>query len=461
MKSTLRRPVSVLALVGAFSTPLLPSVATALPEGAETARGADASTKPAATTSSASQAVETGTSSSRGLERWFTDPPQLKVGPVDIHPRFTAGMTYDDNIYISRNRPVSDEIWSISPGVQLIAGDRQAMAEYRLDQRDLLGLSPLSFITVPSENWPGSILTLDYAPRPNFYTHESQNNGVDQFLSLNTLFPLSRLILGVRQDYTYQNTQVIEAGQLTPQTVFNTAITSGYQISSRSFVQVNLRRDSYDYQASNLTGYAQYQNDNWFGYQFSERLNLGGGATFGYVNVQDDTSQTYQQILARALYQLAEKVALDASAGVEFRQYSTDSPSTVEPVFSLTGSYNWRPTTSLYLNAHRWDQASVSSGYNYLQTGFSGGIRQQFLERYSMNLSGGWDTYAYSSYQGAPQSVASRSDNNYWYVRLGFDFRFNPFLKASAFYQYRQQNYQTGNGGFTDNQIGVSATYGF
>jgi hypothetical protein len=380
---------------------------------------------------------------------------------VDFHPRFTAGMTYDSNIYIASSNPQADEIWSFWPGLQMVAGDRQSMAEFRLDQRDLLSLSPLAFITIPSQNWPGTILTLDYAPRANFYTHQSKNNGVDQFLTLNTLFPLAKLILGVKQVYTYQNTQVIEAGELTPQTVFNTALTSGYQISSRSSVQANLRRNSYSYEASNLIGYADYSNDNWFGYQFSERLNLGGGATFGYVNVQDDTSQTYQQVLGRALYQLAEKVALDTSFGVEFRQFSTGTSGTVEPIFNITGSYQWRPTTSFRLNAHRWDQASVTYGYNYLQTGFSGGVRQQFLQRYSVDLSGGWDTYAYSSYEGVPQSIASRNDNNYWWVRLGFDFRFNPFLKTSVFYQYRQQNYDTGRGGFTDNQIGLSATYGF
>lgn len=409
----------------------------------------------------ASTNLPSGDTPAHGLERWFTDPPQLQLGPVDIHPRFTAGMRYDDNIYITRNNPQSDVIYSIFPAAQFIAGDRQSMAEFRVDNRDLLNLSPLAFITTPSENWPGHLLTLDYGPRANWYTHASRNDGVDQFLTLNTLFPFARLILGVRQTYTYQNTQVIEANRLTPQTTFNTAITSAYQLSARTSIQVNLRRDSISYQAANLLGSADYRNDNWFGYQFSELLNLGGGATFGYVDVQNDTSQTYQQIMGRALYQLAEKVAVDASAGLEFRQFSTDTSGTLEPVFSLTGTYRWRPTTSFRLNAHRWDQASVSSGYNYLMTGFSGGVNQQFLQRYSVDLSGGWDTYAYSSYTGVPQSIASRNDNNYWSVRLAFEFRFNPFLKASAYYRYAQQNYQTGNNGFTDNQIGLSATYGF
>ncbi len=396
-----------------------------------------------------------------GWRRWFTDPPQLKLGPVDIHPRLTTGLTYDDNIFITRDNPQSDEIWSIFPAFQLITGDRQSMAEYRLDQRDLLNLSPLAFVTTPSQNWPGTILSLDYGPRFNFYTHNSNNNGVDQFLTLNTLFPLAKLILGVKQSYTYQNTQVIEAGQLTPQTTFNTALTSAYQISSRSSVQVNLRRDSTSYQSSNLVGYADYHNDNWFGYQLSERLNLGGGVTFGYISVESESSQTYQQVLGRALYQLAEKVALDGSFGVEFRQFSTDTSGSVEPIFSLTGTYRWRPTTSFRLNAHRWDLVSASYGYNYLQTGFNGGVNQQFAQRYSVDLSGGWDTYAYNSYQGVSQSVASRNDNNYWWTRLALDFRFNPFLKASVFYHYSQQNYQTGRGGFTRNQIGISATYGF
>lgn len=380
---------------------------------------------------------------------------------MDFHPRFTAGITYDDNIYIASSNPQSDEIWSVFPAVQMVAGDRQSLAEYRLDNRDLLGLSPLAYITTPSENWPGSILTLDYGPRFNWYTHASNNDSVDQFATFNTLFPFARLILGVKQSYAHQSIQVIEAGQRSLQTSYNTALTSGYQISSRSSVQVNLRRDSYSYSASSLNGYADYHNDNWFGYQFSDRLNLGGGVTAGYVNVQDQSSQTYQQILGRALYQLAEKVAIDGSVGVEFRQYSAGASGTVEPVFSFTGSYTPRPATSFRLNAHRQAQASVSYGANYIMTGFNLGASKRFLDRYSVDLSGGFDNYDYYSVQGASQSVAGQSNNNYWWARLGFGVRFNPFLSVSAFYRYSQQAYQTSSNGFTDNQVGLSATYGF
>lgn len=380
---------------------------------------------------------------------------------MDFHPRFTMGLTYDDNIYISSANQVDDFIWSFAPGVQLVAGDRESLAEYRLDNRDLLSLSPLSFITTTPAYWPGRLLTLDYSPVANFYTHESQNNGVDQHLTLNTLFPFAKLILGVRQGYSYVNQQVVEAGQRSRETRFNTAITSGYQISSRSSVQVNLRRDSFDYNSANLQGYAQYENDNWFGYQFSERLNLGGGVTLGYVPVEDDTEQTYQQLLARALYQLAEKVSLDLFTGVEFRQFSTDVSGEIQPVFSLTGTYRWRPTTSFSLNAHRRSQPSVQSGYNYNITGFSASASQRFLTRYTVTVTGGYDFFEYYTVSSIPQSVAERNNNDYWYARVAFEVRFNPFLRASAFYRYAQKNYTSDRSGFTDNQVGLSATYSF
>ena len=397
---------------------------------------------------------------SSGFERWFTDPPQLQLGPVDFHPRLTTGITYDSNIYISSSNPQADEIWSATPGVQMIAGDRQSFAESRLSGSSYLDISAGSLITVPPESWPGTILTLDYGPRFNFYTHASNNNGVDQFATFNTLFPLSRLILGVKQAYSYQSQQVIEAGQRSIQTAFNTALTSGYQLSSRSSLQVNFRRDSYSYSDPSLIGYAQYQNDNWYGFQISERLNLGGGVTAGFVSVNDQPGQAYEQILARAIYRLAEKVNLDASGGVEIRQYDSGAAGTLEPVFSITGSYNPTPTTSFSLNAHRWDQPSVQSGNNYLLTGFSLGGRQQFLDRYSVGLSGGFDNYAYYSTLAVPTSAANQN-NNYWSARLDLEYRVNAFLRANLFGRYSQQNYQTSYGGFTDTQVGLSVTYGF
>jgi hypothetical protein len=409
----------------------------------------------------AADAVSTSTDDPGGWRRWFLDPPKLSLGPVDIHPRLTTGMTYDDNITISHTNPKADEIWSVAPGVQLVAGDRHSMAEFRLSGVDALYLSPLSFLTGPAENWPGIMAVLDYAPQFEWYTHYSNNDCVNQYPTLNAIFPLGRVILGVRQSYSYANTTVIEAGQLTPQTTYNTALTSGYQVSDRTSLEVNLRRNSVSYSESTLSGYADYSNDNWIHYQVGDRLNLGGGVTAGYLNVENRSSQTYQQVLARALYKLAEKVDVDGSLGVEFRQYSTDIAGTTHAVFNLTGSYRPWLATTFSLNAHRWDLSSVSYGDNYMQTGFTLGVSQRLFDRLSVGLSGGYDNYSYYSVTGSSQAAANNQNNNYFNTRVGVGYRFNPFLNADVFYRFSQQSYETAAAGFSDNQIGLQVTYGF
>ncbi len=410
----------------------------------------------------AESAAEPATDSSR-WSRWFNDPPQIKAGPFDIHPRLTLSTLFDDNILISSTNPESDLIWSVYPAALILAGDRKSMAEYRLNGQNPLSLSPASFITQPSDTWPGSLLAVDYGPRFNWFTYNSKNNSVDQLAALNTLLPFGRAIVGVNQTYNLINTTVIVAGARTEQTTYNTALTSGFQTGSRSSVEVNLRRSSLSYAAEGLVGNQQYSNDNWFHWQTSDLLNIGAGVTLGYVNVpaqglRPQTSQTYQQVLGRAIYRVAERVDVDGAVGVEFRQYSTGASGTVEPVFSFTGSYRPGIATSFSLNAHRWDQPSTGGGDNYLQTGFNLGASQQLFDRLNVSVSGGYDNYHYYSYQRV--SLRQNPDSNYLSAGAGVSIRFNPCLGANAFYRYSQQT-GNANNGFTDNQVGLQVTYSF
>lgn len=410
----------------------------------------------------AQSAAEPVTGSSR-WSRWFNDPPQIKAGPFDIHPRLTLSTLFDDNILIAPTNPESDLIWSVYPAALIVAGDRKSMAEYRLDGRDLLSLSPASFITQSSESWPGSLLAIDYGPRFNWFTYNSQNDSVDELAAFNTLLPLGRVILGVAQTYNLLNTTVIVAGARTEQTTFNTALTSGFQTGGQSSVEVNLRRRSLSYAAEGLVGNQEYSNDNWFHWQTSDLLSIGAGVTLGYVNVPpqsgySQTSQTYQQVLARGMYRLAERVNVDAAVGVEFRQYSTDYSSTPKPVLSLTGSYRPGIATSFSLNAHRMVQTSTWGGYDYMLTGFNLGASQQLFDRLNVSVSGGYDNYQYNYYQSGSTSQAP--DSNYLSGGAGVGMRFNPCLGANAFYRYSQQTGNAGNN-FTDNQVGLQVTYSF
>ena len=142
-----------------------------------------------------------------------TPPLELNLGPLDLHPRVTVGMVADDNLLFTSTNKEADISWSVQPGLQAVIGDDAALIANRDQNGDVLGLNPGSLIVQSPEAWSGKIFMPDYAPRFKFYDKYTANNAIDQFATLNLLWPMNKLVLGFRQDYQLENATVIEAGQ--------------------------------------------------------------------------------------------------------------------------------------------------------------------------------------------------------------------------------------------------------
>src|SRR5450631_749174 len=140
-------------------------------------------------------------------------PLELTLGPLNLHPRITAGMVSDDNLLFTSANKESDLAWTLQPGLQAVAGDDAALIAYRDQNNDVFGLNPGCLIVQPPEAWPGEIFMLDYAPRFKIYDKYTANNALDEFAILNLLCPMDKLILGFRQDYQLEKAIIIEAGQ--------------------------------------------------------------------------------------------------------------------------------------------------------------------------------------------------------------------------------------------------------
>jgi hypothetical protein len=367
----------------------------------------------------------------------------------------------DDNILAASTKPQSDLIWSLRPALLALAGDRLAMTEHQLNYRGVIGFTPDTFIVSSRENWPGKTVMLDYGPRFNWFTTHSENDSIDQVLTFNALWPMSKLILGLRQGYSQVNSIVIEAGQRTEVQTIPTDLMSAYQVSEKSSAEMNLHRVSYDYgRTQGLNGYTDWNTDAWFNHQTTPLLNLGAGVKLGLFEVPSQKGQTYEQFLVRARYTLAERLMLIASAGLQLRQFESGAPSSAVPVFSLTAYYRPLDRTSFSLTAYRTESASVYYGVNYLQTGASLSARQQLGDRFWLNLSFDYTMLDYhTTTQTGSGTLAARTDD-YLLARLGLEARFTRHLQGQLFYQYRMMSSQQW-AGWSNNQIGLSATYTF
>ena len=384
----------------------------------------------------------------------------FRLGPFDIQPRVVSGVTYDDNILIASHNPESDVIWSLQPAFLAVAGDRAAIEDYDRTYHDVVGFTPDTFVIRPLEDWPGKTLMVDYGPRFNWFTEHPEDDCIDEFLNINALWPMDKLILGLRQGYILQDTTIIEAGKRTWQQVVPTVLMGGYQFSQKTTADIALTRNSVSYQEDQeLADYTDWNWDNWLNYQYSSRLNLGLGVNVGLLDLPSQPDQTYETPMVRTRYQYGPRVLLDGSVGAQMRQYGGGVPNTTEAVFKLTAYYQAFETTSLSVSIFRSELPSVGYGYDFIMTGASIGLWQQVAERFFATLSLGYYNADYlATVPIAGRTTEANRVDNYVDVRPGFEFRFTKHLVGNAFYEFR--NLESGQqGGWADNCVGVRLTW--
>src|SRR5262249_49077060 len=152
---------------------------------------------------------------------------------------------------------------------------------------------------------------------------------------------------------------------------------------------------NFSYEEPGYQAYSEFRNEDWFNRQIGSKLNVGFGATFGWLFPDGSPDQTFEQALVRGIYRLTGKVDVRASAGVEFRQYESGLSGTINPVFSISGIYQPTVSTTITLEAHERVEASPFQDYNTTVIGAYAGVRQQLFSRLYAGLVFGYDNIAY------------------------------------------------------------------
>jgi hypothetical protein len=359
-------------------------------------------------------------------------------------------LVYDDNILLAATNKEADAEWVIHPSMQAVAGDDAALIKYRDQNYDVLAITPGSLIIQKPEDWPGKFLILDYGPGFQVFDKYSANNSIDQFGTLDLVWPMDKLILGLKQDYQLQKMEIIEFDQRTTVENIDTTLSAAYQFGDLTSMESNFRRISVGYDQTGLTGYTEYNTEDWFNYQLGEELPVSAGVLAGADEVPGGENQTYEQLRVRARYNYTEKLAFDASGGAELRQYQNGTSETLKPVFTIAGEY--RPTlrSTLRLSGFRQQYASIFNNYNYTTTGASLEARQGITDRFTAVLSVGYYSLDFTP---VARGVSAYT-GDYYIGRIALDAKIVRHLTGELYYQYLNSKSQASST-IGDNQIGL------
>ncbi|MEI8314333.1 MAG: hypothetical protein WCG79_02665 [Verrucomicrobiota bacterium] len=355
----------------------------------------------------------------------------LRLGAFDLHARMSGGMTYDDNITYSSTNRQSDLIGVIAPQISAV-----------MDRRD---------------GDYGTLLSLGYQPTVLLFSDHSNNDTIDQNVKSSFQWSGSKLTLGLSQAFVQTYGGVVEVGDRVRQKIYNTELTSKYALSEKTSIEVNPRLTVTD--SDNYVGSRDWGVDTFLNHELGTKLTGSLGTTVGYLDVDDGPGQRYVRMLARLRYAVATKVDLTMSAGSEWRHYNSGVSDDWEPVFGVSGVYRPFDGTTLTLEAHRREEFSIlTTGLNYLTTGFTAEIRQRIFEHYFVGVAGGYDN---RDYRAAESVVSTSRNDNYGLVRVVAGVQWIERWTVSVFYQYQTNGSNEGIHDFYDNKVGLQSSWGF
>lgn len=380
----------------------------------------------------------------------------LRVIGLDVYPHVAANTLYDDNLLISHTHEISGNESTLSPGLTLVAGDVSTYLPGSLTLGLIRGL--LNYSPVEDSAKPQRFLGVDYTPSLNLYPGHSRLDNVDQTAGLTAGYVFSKLTLGLDQDYSRAAVKDNDVGNLVTEETDTTKLRSRYDLTDRSFVEVNGQYYRLEYPGSDYEGYQEFRNEDWFNRLVEARLTAGVGAAFGYVDPDRSDSQTYEQLLARAIYHLTGKLDIRASAGVEWREYASGVADTIDPVFSLAAIYHPRDTTTLTLEGHRREQPDFTGDYNYQVLGFGAGVRQELLGRLYAGLEVGYDQYDYSL---VGRGTSNNRADSYVYIQTSLECELSAHWMTKLFYKYRQDDSTVDAYSYGDNIVGLQVSWQF
>jgi hypothetical protein len=356
----------------------------------------------------------------------------VKWGPFDVIPRVNSSIYFDDGV---RRQPKEDDIVvAVSPGIRAVASD---MAE---------GV--------------GKTVSFDYSPSFLFYTQgvrgdQMTHNGQ---LQARLLFP--KLTLGINQGIMVIADPDVDISTRTRRDTYRTRLTSRYAVGEKTSVEMNLGLNVTDYQLDEYADRWQAANDNWFNYQYSPKLTGGVGVTLGYSEIERSPNQTFQQVLLRTSYAVAERVTITLSGGGEVRQYRGDGVGDrVSPVWTVLGAFQPRDGTAVTVQAYQQFRNSASlRGQDLMRMGGRVALRQRIYRGLGASVSG---TYYHSEYRATATGVtASRVDDSFL-AQVELETQLGYQWTTAVFYDYQNNQSNIERYDYDRHRVGARVAWSY
>ena len=418
-------PAQSTSAVAVAPTPAGP--ASAPPPAGEGTVRSGATGNPAVTINEAGEGVGTETAESPSAPEgppWWTIPAIPLGDNAALHLTAEVSGRYDDNIFLTKNNKVDDEIVSLTPG-----------AEFQFGQNSL---------------GHGSLVY-----RESFQRYLRTNSANAQLGTGSANFDYDNGNLAAGANASYQqldqnNRDVILEGK---KAIIRSDVLSADGKAEQHFTAKTSASVGADYSRTNYrtAGLTDSSSLSWpmkIYYAASPKIDLSTGVTYRDTKVKGaprDMRDLYYNIGARG--EFTPKLGGEISAGYTTRSFG-QSRNNSTLGFDGTLTYAATPNTNCSLTMSR-DFRTGALGESLTSTSFSLGV--------STALSVQWQAGINLDYQTVGYSTLRKDD--YWESGLSASYLFSSRLSASANYIFRHNNSTVSGVEFSDNVLSLSLNF--
>jgi hypothetical protein len=336
---------------------------------------------------------------------------------------------YDDNVSLTPTHREGDLAVAAEPGLALGWGNFRARED--------------------------NFLIADYTGRWTAYLEHSSADSYEQFATVQAQIVLAEWKFDTNFSFVDLDDVDVDSGTRNSRQIYDTVQQGTYNFSDKDFVEVRGQNVLRDYESG--PGSVEWQGRGLYNYRWDPKLTVGGGVAGGVLDVDNSTSQTYEQVLVRALYDPTEKISTQSQGGVELRQLG-NGEDRVTPVFELDCEYQMRQGTNIDLSGYRRISASNSislQNLDYTATGAGLAVEQNLGVSWLATLRGGYEN---NSYFYTDIGAGSPRGDDFFYINPAVQYRLTDHAKLEIFYNHRQNDSNNSTHSFMDDQTGIRAS---
>ncbi|GAA5495217.1 hypothetical protein Rhal01_01392 [Rubritalea halochordaticola] len=349
-----------------------------------------------------------------------------------VSATISGSLRYDDNIFLEEDDEESDLIASLAPTLS-IANSEDA-----------------------TNQW-----SFDYTPAARFYFDNSDLDTLDHDVNAKYAKRLPKTSFDAHAYYSLASGSNRYVSGYIDSTNYGLKSNVSHSLSGKTRLDANFVYDVNEFDAENIFDRTKYFLRLGGVYQVTGKINVGPYVSYENIDVVGGVDHEAYGAGAKFEYQATGKTLLTGFFGWENREFNGDNGDDRNAfVYEVGATHQYTAKTRFSGAIYRNSQPSYSSGLEGFETtGINFRTDYQYSEKLSFYGLTAFEVTDYYATQSG--TTAEDRDADYFYLRVGANYRYNQDWVFGASTLYRENGADSSIYDYENFQFMVNATYEF